>query len=203
MYRSLTGVIPPEAPDRQYQDGLKRPSDLGISLPGKVEMAIMRALNVKEADRFQSVTDFKNALFPPVNKGTDFFTSLFTKTQSQTKGLADTISSYVYTWAKMNPTLTGIRGVYAGQTFALDQDIIFGRDPSNCNIIFPTGTAGISRIHCQICLNVNGQRAVIIDCNSTYGTYLNGMKLYPGQPAILQTGSIISFGTDNVFSFNL
>ena len=203
MYRSLTGVIPPEAPERQYQDSLRRPSDMGISLPGNVETAIMRSLNVKEADRFQSITEFRNAIFPKVSKGTDFITSLFTKTQIQTRDLADTISSYVYSWAKMNPTLTGIRGIYAGQTFALDQDIIFGRDPNNCNIIFPSGTAGISRIHCQICLNVNGQRAVIIDCNSTYGTYLNGMKLYPGQPAILQTGSIISFGSDNVFSFTL
>ncbi len=210
MYRSLTGVIPPEAPDRQYQDSLRRPSDMGISLPGHVETAIMRALNVKEADRFQSVAEFRDAIIPRASSSTNFFTSIFGKAKIPTGGfadttreLADTISSYVYSWAKLNPTLTGIKGYYAGQTFQLDQDIIFGRDPNNCNVIFPAGTAGISRIHCQICLNVNGQKAVIIDCNSTYGTFLNGMKLYPGQPAILQTGSIISFGTDNVFSFNL
>lgn len=205
LYRALTGVVPPESPERQHYDELKRPSELGVSLPGHVENAIMRALNVREADRFQSITAFKNELLPVAasSMGGNIFTSLLNRGAASKKGITDVISNYVYTWAKLNPTLTGISGVYAGQTFPLDQDIIFGRDPNNCNIVFPSTCVGVSRIHCQIGLNVYGQRAVIIDCNSTYGTYLNGMKLFPGQPTVLQTGSVIAIGSDNMFSFSL
>ncbi len=203
IYRAITGVLPQEATERQHQDQLKPPSMLGVSIPSRVENAIMKAMNIREADRFNSISAFRQELFPTNKTGLSYLSEMFGISSISTKEIADTITEYIYSWARVNPTLKGVSGVYANQTFALDQDIIFGRDANNCNIIFPSNCAGISRIHCQICLNFNGQKAVIIDCNSKYGTFLNGMRLYPGQPAILQTGSTISFGIDNVFIFEL
>ncbi len=203
LYRALTGILPPEAVERQHHDTIKAPSMLGVNLPNRVDNAIMRAMNVREADRFQSIAEFRQELFPSSKSGFAYLADMFGVSSFKTKEITDTINNYINRWARVNPVLKGVRGVYAGQTFALDQDIIFGRDINNCNVIFPSGCAGISRIHCKICLGFNGQKAVIIDCNSKYGTYLNGMRLYPGQPAILQTGSTISFGVDNVFMFEL
>ncbi len=205
LYRSLTGKIPVEATQRQMQDTLQRPSELGIQLPQNVENAIMQALCVREANRFQSMAAFRASIEVQKNPITAFFDSLTGNKGAapQTKSLADTLTEYVHAWARLNPVLKGMSGVYAGQTFQLDSDIIFGRDPANCNIVFPPSSVGVSRVHCQICMNVYGQKAVLIDCNSTYGTFLNGMRVYPGQPAVLTTGSVISFGTDNSFSFSL
>ncbi len=204
IYRALTGIVPPEAPERQFHDEIRPLAEFHLNLPVNVENAIMRALNVRETDRYQSVEDFKKELIPAEPSPVGFFASLFKKTPPNPEGIYESPPTDAsYTWAKLNPTLTGLSGTYAGQIFQLDQDIIFGRDPSSCNIVFPDTSSGVSRVHCQICLNAYGQKAVIIDCNSTYGTYVNGVKLYPGQPAVLQTGSVINFGEDNAFSFSL
>ena len=99
--------------------------------------------------------------------------------------------------------LTGLGGIYASSTFNLDQDIIFGRDPEVCSIVFPNGAPGVSKIHCQIVLNSFGAKASVIDCDSSFGTFLNGSRLEPGQPYALQDGDVIQFGAGNIFRINL
>ena len=62
FYYALTGKRPPDAVDRMDVDELVPPSSLGVDIPQEAEQAILLALQVQPADRFQSITAFKNAL---------------------------------------------------------------------------------------------------------------------------------------------
>jgi len=62
LYKMLTGQTPEDAMDRALEDGLRPPAKLGIELPKHVENALMNALNVHAADRYQTAAAFKEAL---------------------------------------------------------------------------------------------------------------------------------------------
>lgn len=61
-YQMLIGQMPPEAPDRLYQDTLKPPTAYGADLPQTAELALFKALAVRVEQRFQSVADLQAAL---------------------------------------------------------------------------------------------------------------------------------------------
>lgn len=75
--------------------------------------------------------------------------------------------------------LLGVTGKYAGQRFdLLTGQVVLGRDPATCNIVFDRDTPGISGRHCQISYDRNEDYFVITDLGSTYGTFLgSGKKL--------------------------
>jgi serine/threonine protein kinase len=62
LYHAVTGKIPQPALDRMAEDKVERPSAMGVEIEAATEAALMRALAVKAADRFQSMEDFKDAL---------------------------------------------------------------------------------------------------------------------------------------------
>ncbi len=62
LYRSVTGILPPNAIERLDSDTLQAPSALGIDIPREMEAALMRALSVKPGDRYQSMEEFRAAL---------------------------------------------------------------------------------------------------------------------------------------------
>jgi serine/threonine protein kinase len=62
LYFSITGRIPQGALDRQAEDKLQPPSQLGSDIDPRSEAALMRALSIKAHDRFQSMQDFSAAL---------------------------------------------------------------------------------------------------------------------------------------------
>lgn len=62
LYRAITGNIPPSAPDRLDEDDIERPSALGTVIDERSENALMKALAVRAADRFQSIEDLQAAL---------------------------------------------------------------------------------------------------------------------------------------------
>lgn len=64
FYRTITGKVPPESTDRLAEDDLAPPSTLGIVIPTHSEAALMKALAVKAADRFQTVAEFRQAMIP-------------------------------------------------------------------------------------------------------------------------------------------
>ncbi|MBQ9747591.1 MAG: trypsin-like peptidase domain-containing protein [Clostridia bacterium] len=79
-------------------------------------------------------------------------------------------------------------GRLAGGRYRMTDRIVIGRDPSQCNIVYPADTAGISGVHCEI--NVQNGVFYLRDCKSTYGTYLgNGMKLTPGSAVVIGVGT--------------
>lgn len=62
LYQMLTGQMPPEAPDRLYQDTLKPPAACGADLPPTAERALFKALAVRAEQRFQSMAELQAAL---------------------------------------------------------------------------------------------------------------------------------------------
>lgn len=62
FYYSLTGQRPPDSVARLEEDELIPPSTLGVKLPEAVENAILQAMSVNAADRFQTMTAFKRAM---------------------------------------------------------------------------------------------------------------------------------------------
>lgn len=74
------------------------------------------------------------------------------------------------------------------------QDLIkIGRDARECQIFFPREKfAMVSRQHAEI--RHHQDKWLLIDKNSTYGTFLNGKKISEPQP--IQVGSTIQLGTE-------
>lgn len=68
MYYCLTGVKPTDAWDRQTGVELKVISAYGVKIPASAEAAIMRALELKPTDRYQTIDEFWNALVLKNNK---------------------------------------------------------------------------------------------------------------------------------------
>lgn len=62
FYRMLTGQKPIPANEREKQDTLIPPSDMGISLPEQAELAIMVCLNIRPEYRLQSAEQFMESL---------------------------------------------------------------------------------------------------------------------------------------------
>lgn len=62
FYRMITGIRPPESPDRRVTDTLKEPSKLGVAIDKNIENALMNALQVRVGDRTKSMEEFENQL---------------------------------------------------------------------------------------------------------------------------------------------
>lgn len=62
LYRCVTGELPPDSIMRVHNDTLKKPSELGFSLPTCVEQSILKALAVKSEDRFTTMAAFIEGL---------------------------------------------------------------------------------------------------------------------------------------------
>lgn len=90
-------------------------------------------------------------------------------------------------------TIRGQVGAVAGQAFSLNGTLYIGCDPARCQIVFPAGTPGVSRLHCSISLE-NGT-VIVRDNGSTYGTYVDNQKLQPGQAVAVRPGQKIYLGS--------
>ena len=60
FYFALTGRRPPDSVDRLEEDDLIPPSSLGVQITEYEEEAIIKALSVQPAERYQSMIEFKN-----------------------------------------------------------------------------------------------------------------------------------------------
>ncbi|RBW68951.1 serine/threonine protein kinase [Bacillus taeanensis] len=61
IYRAIVGKTPPESLDRLEEDIIEPPSVFDVSIPLEAENALMKALSVKAANRFQSIAEFQQA----------------------------------------------------------------------------------------------------------------------------------------------
>ena len=62
IYKCITGQTPPDSLDRAIEDDLKKPSELGISIPESLENALMKGLAVHSQDRLQSMNELIAAI---------------------------------------------------------------------------------------------------------------------------------------------
>ncbi len=95
--------------------------------------------------------------------------------------------------------LIGMGGIYKGQTFPIGKEIVIGRDVNKCGIIYPSGTKGVSSVHCKV--KIENERVALIDLSSSYGTFRdNGEKLSPNMVYYLGPGDGFYVGdAENVF----
>lgn len=97
--------------------------------------------------------------------------------------------------------LVCISGPLQGRTMDFSDQLILGRDSSQCNVVFPANTPGISRRHCSI--RVAGNSVMITDLGSSSGTFLaNGVRVPPGQWVTLN-GVFYLGSQQNMFSVNI
>jgi hypothetical protein len=85
--------------------------------------------------------------------------------------------------AGTRPVLLGISGIFAGNEIRMGNDpIAIGRDPKQCQLVFPGDATGIGRIHCMVRFDKTRGTFILEDRNSTNGTFLgNGVRLAPGK----------------------
>ena len=92
--------------------------------------------------------------------------------------------------------LIGIAGPLEGKRYALktNDKLIIGRDRNQCNVVFPDGTPGVSRVHCSI--TFDGKIALITDMKSAHGTFVDKKKLAENVPVRLHRGLAVDIGSD-------
>jgi Trypsin-like serine proteases, typically periplasmic, contain C-terminal PDZ domain len=103
------------------------------------------------------------------------------------------------------PILAGVSGHFAGNNLSVSGAMIIGRDPAQCEVVFPANTTDISRRHCCLSFNPAAQSFVLEDLNSANGTYLfNGQRVIPGQPHYLKNCEKFYLGVpSNMFEVRL
>jgi hypothetical protein len=95
--------------------------------------------------------------------------------------------------------IRGTRGEYNLKTIAIKDNCKIGRDPNKANIVFKGTSAGVSGFHCE--LQRVGEGIQIFDRASSYGTFVNNVKLTVGVPVDLKPGDTIAIGSDkNTFT---
>lgn len=62
FYACITGLVPTESVERVENDDLPLPSARGAKLPKEAEDAILKGLNLRAEDRWQTITEFKRNL---------------------------------------------------------------------------------------------------------------------------------------------
>lgn len=96
--------------------------------------------------------------------------------------------------ASVEVAILGTEGVHAGKRFVLKEYLRVGRDPSANEVIFPMDAAGISARHCAFA--IQGTTVWIKDLGSSYGTFVDGVRLTPQQPVVVQPGQKITLGSN-------
>ena len=72
---------------------------------------------------------------------------------------------------------------------------IIGRDTDSTIVL---NHPSISKKHAKIEYEIQTNNAILIDLNSTYGTYINDIKLNPNESIKIKSGDIISFGQSEI-----
>ena len=85
--------------------------------------------------------------------------------------------------------IEGIGGTHEGQKFAVNDRLVFGRDPAVCGVVFPKESAA-SRVHCEIRI-VQG-KPILQDNGSTNGTFGGTTRLEAGKTYPLPNGAVFS-----------
>lgn len=175
MYVSLSGKMPPKAPDRLNGVPLEPVRIYVPQLPEHVSRAIMNGLALKAEDRIGSVGELRSAL--------------------EGQGAAGKEKKHKIACFH----LTGMAGYYAGNSLTVSDQIVIGRSAKHCGLLYPDHTPEISRIHCVIQIDRGRNLVFVEDQQSTFGTWVNGKRLENGMKAAVNTGDFISLGKEQVF----
>ncbi|MBQ4545897.1 MAG: FHA domain-containing protein [Oscillospiraceae bacterium] len=93
--------------------------------------------------------------------------------------------------------LEGITGKYAGAEIPMfdGKEIVLGRDPNYCNIVFDQFSTSVSRCHCSISFSADENKYYVTDYSKN-GTFTSdGKRLVPNVPIPLEKGTVIYIGS--------
>lgn len=174
MYHCLTGVLPPEATNRVYEDTIMPFESFGVYIPVYVAKAIYKGLQIRRDARFQTMKEFEQAITAPK-------TGEMPVSSMQLK------------------QIQGVHGYYSGKLVTIQGVVVMGRNPAKCTLGYPANAGGVSGVHCQLRPMPDGDGISICDLGSSYGTYVNGNVLAPNMEYRITTGDTISFGDNQVW----
>lgn len=194
LYYALSGVLPPTAADRivavrtqpPYKDPVKPIEELCPDLPENVAYALRKGMEVMAEQRYQTVQEFSNQLFP----GMDLLSGY-------SKGKVKKQTSDMRTG--QTAIIKCKKGVFFGKNQELHPGIIIsiGRG-TDCQIQYPSNSRGISRRQCSFTMD-NKKIAYVRDENSKYGTFMDGRRLNPMEWQPVKNGNKICFAQEEYY----
>ena len=96
--------------------------------------------------------------------------------------------------AKRPVVITTGRQTTKNKTYLDSRTVFVGRKPE-CSIIYKDGTPGVSGKHCSITWDSKNKEFIVVDLDSSYGTYLvSGLRLEPNLIYRLHAGDEIYIG---------
>lgn len=167
IYRCCTGRLPPPAEERIQEDKTIWPSELQVQIPSP-----RWEKTLKKAMAIRVEDRYHNV---------DEFWRDLTVDSRPSGTLA----------------LEGTQGYYKGKIIPVEGDLIFGRDPNVCRVLYPANTPGVSGK--QLCIWMEQDKLLIMDMGSTYGTWLGDKKLRPGLCYVMQPTDVVFFGASQMF----
>jgi eukaryotic-like serine/threonine-protein kinase len=209
LYELATGRLP--FPARNLVDAIRyhtqeappRPRSVRPDLPEGLEKVILRTIEKDPARRFTSAGELASALAEALPAAAHV-------AEQQSTSLGDTVSLITqYQKSLLEPRGPSILGDFATPTDAnqdrvqvlqdgktilstplKDKEITIGRDSTN-TLSLEDGK--ISRNHARI--ERSGSGYVIVDLNSTNGTFLNNVRLLPGIPEPWPEDQVVRVGS--------
>ena len=89
--------------------------------------------------------------------------------------------------------IVGTGGQYERAQFDITSPVLFGREKSQCQVVFEANTPEVSRIHCEV--KVENGTVYLTDKGSTYGTLVNEERMLRGNETIeLREGDSFRLG---------
>lgn len=82
----------------------------------------------------------------------------------------------------------GRTGKYSGATFPVQEELVFGRDPAVCNVVFDANSPNISSKHCTLKFLPDGNVFLLEDHQSSNGTFTKDGRLGAGKSIVLNSG---------------
>jgi len=191
VYYALSGVLPPPASDRLI--GIKlgngdpaRPlGQLRPDIPGHVADAVTKGMEVAEADRYRTVREFADQMFP----GMDVLEGYPVTAQFQQPALA--------AWSQQpSPAAQCVGGLLRGKCLVLRPGITetLGRG-KDVTVPYPADSQGISRHQCSF-MRDNKGNIYVRDDGSSYGTRLNGRQMKPMEWYAVHKGDSVCFARE-------
>lgn len=97
----------------------------------------------------------------------------------------------------LNGQISALDGMYKGSVFTIadNEEVTFGRDSSECQIIFDQYSTDVSRKHCSVRYNAAAGNYTVIDYSKNGTFTLDGRRLQPNVHTTLSRGSIICIGS--------
>jgi eukaryotic-like serine/threonine-protein kinase len=197
LYEMLTGKLPfnsrslPKLIDAIYRGVKENPSALRPEIDSELEAIILKAMEPRVEDRYQTAREFYEALEEYGARPMAVPQTL--EREDLTPAAAAEASRPAGTTAPVAWYLESIRGDSRESHEILSEEAMVGRDRS-CSIVI--AHPAVSRRHAKI--TRNGADFTIEDLQSANGTYVNDKKI---ERTGIKPGDVLRFGADPACSY--